>query len=455
MLDPAAWHGDGSATVAAVQASRMLDVDSGRAFTPFPFVQKLLLPPGAVVAVFGDLHGSLHSFLRELNALVERGYLTDDFHVAPDWADTFFMLFLGDYVDRGAFGAEVIFTLLELKLKNPTNVVMSRGNHEDEEVNKPNFGGTFDRELKAKFGDVPEHRRQLVYRLYDMLPLAVYVGRVQPFGNASTPPKFIQACHGGIEAGWDPKPFLQQSPNDGTVRFAAVPSLARRSWLASLPPALRNAIPKQVKDQMKDVPAGAGYPSQPSGVYPFVGFVWSDFTVDDQHKTMDFSPGRGFVFGRPVTEAWLDAAGIVGFLRAHQHNNNPRAGPMMDHLRATGGLVNNWGHAGLVYTFLSGTECPGFNFHDDSFGLLTVSHGDAVEFGLHHCKHAVSPQAVKFNGHWQSPLTPKLPRSTWEAHVGKGLDPHIPHACPVEFHFQCKELPAPFPQRTPRNDNVV
>ena len=31
-----------------------------------PFVQKVVVPAGAQVAMFGDLHGSVHSFIREL-----------------------------------------------------------------------------------------------------------------------------------------------------------------------------------------------------------------------------------------------------------------------------------------------------------------------------------------------------------------------------------------------------
>lgn len=76
--------------------------------------------------VFGDIHGNF----RDLHYFITQLMNFDDLRFVP-----YRLMFLGDYVDRGEFGVEVVAFLFALKVMSPHKVTLLRGNHEDTLVN--------------------------------------------------------------------------------------------------------------------------------------------------------------------------------------------------------------------------------------------------------------------------------------------------------------------------------
>lgn len=117
--------------------------------------------------IVGDLHGNLESLVRIIN----------NFGYPPKTR----YLFLGDYVDRGDKGAEILMLLCALKLKYPQNIYLIRGNHESGNVTS--YYGFRD-EILVKF------RSEFLYKAYESLfnslPLSATIN------------KKIFCVHGGL-----------------------------------------------------------------------------------------------------------------------------------------------------------------------------------------------------------------------------------------------------------------
>ena len=74
------------------------------------------------VTIIGDVHGQFY----DLYGILKKVH-------APD-KENEKLLFLGDYVDRGAYGVRIILLLFALKLKFPNRIILLRGNHESREM---------------------------------------------------------------------------------------------------------------------------------------------------------------------------------------------------------------------------------------------------------------------------------------------------------------------------------
>lgn len=335
--------------------------------------QKLIIPADSTVLFFGDIHGNIHSLMRMLHSCIVQGIMNDEYKIIQP--NTYF-IFLGDYVDRGFYSAESLYTLLQLANNNPENVILLRGNHEDEMLNQQ-FG--FAQELEIKFPTAQTRDRSLIYHVFDLMPSVLYLGSQN--GNHTD---LIQCCHGGIEIGFNPHELLASSSKKV---FQSISKLDRTMPIRLLPQAIK-------KDLLVRIPAheivtcACRKPTDPINC----GLMWNDFIEKDSHytcSTVDYKEGRGWILGKKLTEHILSLhstpnATIHGVFRAHQHH-----GPMLDMLKQNSGLVSLWN--GLVYTFVS---CPiaRLNMNFDSYGILKIA-TNFNQWQLTQC--VITPQSIE------------------------------------------------------------
>lgn len=125
--------------------------------------QSLIEIDAKKVVLVGDTHGDVSSTLS-----------------AFDKYEGFKLIFLGDYVDRGDYQIENINFLVRKKVEKKDELLLLRGNHETEEMNKA-YG--FFREVVKKYGS---EVYKLYLTLFSNLPYGVVINK-----------KFL-VLHGGL-----------------------------------------------------------------------------------------------------------------------------------------------------------------------------------------------------------------------------------------------------------------
>jgi len=329
------------------------------------FVQKLVLQPDSQIAVHADLHADLFSLLEYVQDLRNRGHLQREnpFRINNP---NFYIVFLGDYTDRGYYGAEVLYVIARLKNENPENVILLKGNHEHVGMN---MALGFTNELLHKFGPGFNYGVML-NNIYKFLPSAVYVGcaRNELYKN------FTLLCHAGIEPRYNPRQLL--SDDRGNLY----------QWLDNLD---MNWIGPDIKSILDDKDVVDRYDRLNVGN----GFFWNDFIVDNGEGQLGFVEGRGHAFGRPAVAKWLErcTSFVDGYVvrcmvTGHQHNN-----AMLQSMLRNNGLYSSWSRvqwsgqegeeiyllaAGPVWT-LNVSPCSiygvryGYNY--DTYAILTLN----------------------------------------------------------------------------------
>ncbi|KKQ33567.1 MAG: hypothetical protein US49_C0001G0247 [candidate division TM6 bacterium GW2011_GWF2_37_49] len=247
--------------------------------------------------VMGDIHGSLHSLLRSLWRLVIKGYLDDDFAITRP---NFYMIFTGDYVDRGGYSPDVIYTLIRLKLKNQNKVFLLRGNHEDLTFNKndPKYLPSMWLELNKKYGHQIEKLEPLLCRFYDLLIHALYI---------VCDDVIVKFCHGGVEPLYDSSALLKNS----NKFYEKLQSTAISSKMVSSFDSIKLL---QTLHQSKFGPMLA------KTDFVQAGFNWCDLAPNlKATQNIKVVENRGYQASMGFIDHFMKDYGIQALFRGHQH----------------------------------------------------------------------------------------------------------------------------------------
>jgi len=291
------------------------------------YVQKLVLDQDSDIAVITDLHGNVSFLFEILKDLNRRGYLdeSDLFKIKGEKKRNFYMVFLGDYSDRGVYGLEVFYMLMRLKIANPENIILLRGNHERYGMNECLEAG-FLEEFTTKLGVSQDEFVKKIVTMYDLMPSALYMG----IANGKGVTNYAMLSHAGdvmykIEEKDQIDPFDPEKILYNPTNFLQSDKTYEKIDLFEKYAKLYKGMALQRTGKTKA-----------EGSF----FVTRDFICKDD--TTRVKKERGWVVGKPLLQDFLQAINvdehqIKVMLRGHQHH-----GAMGDAVLKHGGIYGSW-----------------------------------------------------------------------------------------------------------------
>lgn len=225
------------------------------------FATKHTIPPGDRAIVIGDAHSSIQSIARIFDHLVNKGIMSNNFVIASNYT----IFYLGDLIDRGPYGLDILHLVFRMKVANPYGkVFILSGNHEKFQTYS-RF--SFIDEIQTQLENNPGYQR-VVHELLTHLPSVLFLHINEGV---------LQLNHGGIDRNYNPRDFIFRSSCD--YEFHA----------------------------FDDGVSLTTY-----------GLLWSDFNGNIS-GTQEGKRGPGILeYGKDATDEYLADNGLSGILRGHQ-----------------------------------------------------------------------------------------------------------------------------------------
>jgi len=153
--------------------------------------------------IHADYHGSLTDLLETLKMLQSPEINMLDEELKFKNKD-YRLVLLGDYVHRGGDGFKILALLMALKLQNPDNVIILRGNHENVFYHLSQYWRVPSDELQDYLGhDSMGKRMASIERFFNSMPI-VYL-----FAQNAKKKVFTVCCHGIVNFSFNPQSFLK------------------------------------------------------------------------------------------------------------------------------------------------------------------------------------------------------------------------------------------------------
>jgi len=162
------------------EAAKLLAGEDGQVGRFNVIGRLVVIKPLGEAVIVSDLHGNLESLiliLKETNFLQK-----------ANQKDKPFLIFLGDYGDRGVYSAEVYFIVLKLKLLFPEQVILMRGNHEGPEDLLP-YPHDLPMQFQERFGKKWRDAYSEIQGLFEHLYNAVLVEERYLMVHGGLPPQ--------------------------------------------------------------------------------------------------------------------------------------------------------------------------------------------------------------------------------------------------------------------------